>query len=261
MLNWHIVTFLDHWILQVTIGTGANVLLRWPQVVERSETLGLKAALGRIEHNRVLQVLVARLVESLWPLMRILGFLVLSRPRDIKFQTLTVVSLIEVEAGWSAIKPNFLAHRLLKITRTSLLDPLRFAVCWVAEAGDLILYSNLVLIVHHNFAVESLCHELLAWDSLAGEQAHIRVFGIVGEIKTVCSWWKYWIWHLLFDICWSAHTSLWGLPNQGEVSGGVCKIFMDIVLTRRRALLSFGPESSSLRCRSKSAKLHTLRSS
>ena len=92
-------------------------------MIERAQALGLKTPFSRIEDNRVLQILVSGLVESLRSIFIAL-LLILTRPGYIKLQTLTVVGLVKVEPGRSAIEANFLAQLLLKVAGTSLLDPL-----------------------------------------------------------------------------------------------------------------------------------------
>jgi hypothetical protein len=144
-------------------------------MIERCLALSLEAALSCIEHHRVLKVLVPGLVKGLWSLAFLFAVLILPRSGNIEFQTLTVVSLIEMESGRSTIETNFLAYLCLEVRRTSLLQPLRFAVGRVAETCDLVFDSNLSLIVHHNFSVHSLSHELFPRNTFACEEAHVRI--------------------------------------------------------------------------------------
>ena len=123
MLDGHVVALFNHRVLQVAVGAGTYRWLCRPQMIKRGQTLRLKPPLSRVEHHRVLQVLVSGLVESLRPIL-LAFFLVLTRSGYIKLLTLAVVRLVEVEPRRSAIKANFLAQLLLKVAGTRLLNPL-----------------------------------------------------------------------------------------------------------------------------------------
>lgn len=69
MLDRHVIALLDERVLQIAVRARANCGLRRPQVVVAGEALGLEAALGRVEYNGILEVLVPRLVESLGSLL------------------------------------------------------------------------------------------------------------------------------------------------------------------------------------------------
>lgn len=89
--------------------------------------LGLKPTLGCVEHDRVLYVLTAGLVEGLGTTLR-RGITVLARSRNIKLQTLTVKRLVELEAGGSRVEADFLTNALLKIVSSGLVLPLALSI-------------------------------------------------------------------------------------------------------------------------------------
>lgn len=98
-------------------------------MIEAGLALGLETTLRCIEHHRVLKVLVPRLVKGLRSLARLFPtLLILTRSGNIEFQTLTVVSLVEVESGRSTIETYLLSYLLLVIYGTGLFNPFRLTV-------------------------------------------------------------------------------------------------------------------------------------
>lgn len=89
--------------------------------------LGLKPTLGSVEHDRVLCVLTAGLVEGLRTTLR-RGITVLARSRNIKLQTLSVKRLVELEAGGGRVEADFLTNALLKIVSSGLVLPLALSI-------------------------------------------------------------------------------------------------------------------------------------
>ena len=86
----------------------------------------LESSFSRVEHHRVLQVFVARLIVCLGSVLaRLIS--VLAWARNIKLQTLSIVSLIEVETWGGAIESDLLANLRLKVTCSSLFNPLGIA--------------------------------------------------------------------------------------------------------------------------------------
>ena len=84
-------------------------------MIEASLPLRLETLFARVEHHRVLQVLVARLVKSLRSAQALVRLVVLARPRDIKLKTLAVMCLVKMEPGGGGIEADFFANHLFVV--------------------------------------------------------------------------------------------------------------------------------------------------
>lgn len=174
MLHRHVVALLKHRVLHVHVRPRPNDRLRRALLVEARDALRLESAFGRVENHRVLEVLVARLVERFGSFHR--GLWVVARPGDVSLKALTEVHLVKVESRRCAIEADFLARLLLEVLGSCLLVPFTLSAGRVAQARDLVFNSYVRLVVHHSPIAKCLAHELFARASLGGQQTNIWIF-------------------------------------------------------------------------------------
>lgn len=138
-------------------------------MIETTLPLRLESLFARVENHCVLQVLVARLVERSRSFEALALLTVLARPRDVELQTLSVVSLVEMEPGRGGIEANLLANHLLVVGSSCLFLPFSVRVAGLANAGDLVFDAERLLILHDHFSVFRLGNNLLPRVAVAGE--------------------------------------------------------------------------------------------
>ena len=110
MLHGHIEALFNHAVLHVHVAAGAYHRLGAARMVETRLPLLLKPLLARIEHDRILQVLVAWLAERARSTLESLSLItVLTRARNLELKTLAVENLVEVEPRRSGVEANSLA--------------------------------------------------------------------------------------------------------------------------------------------------------
>jgi hypothetical protein len=177
VLHSHVETLLNHTVLHVHVAAWANHSLGAASMVETSLALLFETFLARIEHNRVLQVLAARLVKRLGPVFkspRIL--LVLTWSRNLKLKTLAVEYLVELESWRGGIEADFLSGRHFVVTCTSAFVPSTVVHASVAEAGNLVFNTHCFLVLIHHLLVVCLCHNLFPGVPGASKKADSRTF-------------------------------------------------------------------------------------
>ena len=227
------------------------------------EAAVLEPSLGGVEHDRVLQVLVAGLTEGPGAVHLQLRFvaLVLAGAWDVELQRLAVVGLVEVESGRGAVEADLLSDLLLEVARTRLVHPLALALGRVTEASYLILDTELLLVLHDDLSVQSLSDKLLAGDALARQQSNIWVLLGVVEIESVSCGGKDGVGHLLLNVNTGAHARLRSFTNQLQVSGGISQVSVHVVLSWAWTVLWCHPEGGSVSGATKGTEFNALRGS
>jgi hypothetical protein len=108
-------------------------------------------------------MLVARLVKGLGPALKGISILlVLARTRNLKFETLAMEDLVEVESGGGGIEPDPLSGCYFIVGSTSLALPSTIRVACVAKARYLVFNTQSLLVFENHLPVCGLGHYLLA---------------------------------------------------------------------------------------------------
>jgi hypothetical protein len=131
MFHGHVVTFLDHRILIRDVSTGADLLVSARLIYVAVDPLVFESSLARVEHHRILEMIVSRLTECSGPTAVALDgqlAIVLARSWDFEFETLTIENLVGVKTGGSAIETDFLPRESFIVSGSHLLGPIRTLV-------------------------------------------------------------------------------------------------------------------------------------
>jgi len=126
VLHRHVEALLQHRVLCVDVCPRPHV----PRSAHATpESAWLESLLTRVEHHRVLEVLVARLVESLRPLLPAPS--VLPRARHVELETLPEKGLVVVEARRGGVEADPLSRKRFVVGGSHLLGPLA-----LVQVGD-----------------------------------------------------------------------------------------------------------------------------